>query len=246
MQYLLLMMMILFSTNTFAEWKDPTQGKPFFPWVWENQFKPTIDESIKEEGWMILGGGAIATVAVHQYDHKIYQYNQEHPIVFDEDTAHKFGKVGNGLLGVSIAVTQIVFDQDNGLRHARALILTTLTHVSLAAMVRRDRPENKTDYLPFSSSFPSGHASSAFATAGSLAYAYGPKAGIPAYLVATSIAISRVREDRHWASDVVAGAVIGTFWARASYDVEKKDEREVRYIPAPVFDGLMITAVKKF
>ncbi|MEN0057208.1 MAG: phosphatase PAP2 family protein, partial [Bdellovibrio sp.] len=85
------------------------------------------------------------------------------------------------------------------------------TEWSRALLAQRERPSGR-DHL----SFPSGHGSSAFATATSLAYSYGYKVGIPAYALAGFVAASRVNENIHWLSDVVAGAALGIFWGRAS------------------------------
>jgi membrane-associated phospholipid phosphatase len=106
----------------------------------------------------------------------------------------------------------------------------------LTYMFQKSRPGGRGDYLPFPSSFPSGHAASAFATATSLAYAYGYKAGIPAMLVATSISAARVSENAHWLSDVFAGAALGIFWARASYQA-RNDVSPVSWMPMPFEDG---------
>lgn len=243
--FVTLLFFIVGINSSFA-WEDPTKGKPFFKWAWEDQFKPTLKKSIDDTGLIILGSGAATSVVVHQYDDKIYHYNNDHRVLFDEKSAQQFGKFGNGIVGVGIATTQLILDQDNGLKHFRALILTTTSHMAVAAIVQRDRPNNKTDFLPFPSSYPSGHTASAFATAGALAYSYGWTAGVPAYIVASSISISRIREARHWASDIVAGATLGTFWARASYKADDKKESTVMIIPSPIYDGMMISAIKEF
>lgn len=64
-------------------------------------------------------------------------------------------------------------------------------------------------------SFPSGHATNAFALASAIA---GNSKGwvVPtmAYTVASSIAFARMNDNVHWASDVFAGAVIGTATGR--------------------------------
>jgi membrane-associated phospholipid phosphatase len=65
------------------------------------------------------------------------------------------------------------------------------------------------------SSFPSSHASTSFAAAAAIGSAY-PKARIPAYLIASLIAYSRVYNQRHYPTDVLAGAAIGVLSARAS------------------------------
>ena len=59
-------------------------------------------------------------------------------------------------------------------------------------------------------SFPSGHATQAFTVASVIATEY-PKRWVKAacYLPASLVLFARVRHDAHWASDVVAGALIG-------------------------------------
>jgi len=67
--------------------------------------------------------------------------------------------------------------------------------------IKTDNPHN---------SFPSGHATSAFALATAIAAHYDNWI-VPtlAYTVATSVACSRLNDHVHWPSDVVAGALIG-------------------------------------
>lgn len=61
------------------------------------------------------------------------------------------------------------------------------------------------------SSFPSGHATVAFAVATVFATEYKGKPVVPiiAYSAATLISISRITENKHWITDVVTGAAIG-------------------------------------
>lgn len=61
------------------------------------------------------------------------------------------------------------------------------------------------------SSFPSGHTTVAFAAATVFAQEYKNKIYVPiiAYSAATLIGISRITENKHWATDVLTGAVIG-------------------------------------
>jgi membrane-associated phospholipid phosphatase len=58
-------------------------------------------------------------------------------------------------------------------------------------------------------SFPSAHASISFSSAEFMRKRYGWNYGIPAYIVATFVAYSRVESDQHYTHDVVAGAAIG-------------------------------------
>jgi membrane-associated phospholipid phosphatase len=87
----------------------------------------------------------------------------------------------------------------------------------LKRVVGRSRPyqlEGSTSFHPFNSndtSFPSGHATQAFAVA-SVISAHSDKlwVNISAYTLAGLVAFSRVYHNAHWSSDVTAGALIGT------------------------------------
>ncbi len=247
MKFLFLSFTLLFSFQGLTM-EDPTGGKPFFPWVWNDQLKPTIVKGFDKTGLIITGSTAVAALAVHQYDGKIYDFSEDGGNLWvSEDTAGRLGKLGNGVAGLLIVGTQFYFDQPNGLKTARAVLLTTVAHLALAATIRRNRPGNKQDFLPFPSAFPSGHTSSAFALAGSMAYSYGWAGAIPGYLVASAIGLSRIKENRHWASDVVGGAILGTFWARASFTVDENEDKEAFFVlPIPVDDGGMLSATKTF
>jgi len=59
-------------------------------------------------------------------------------------------------------------------------------------------------------SFPSGHTSTSFAAAATLHNRYGWEAGLPAYLVASFVGLSRVEARKHRVGDVLVGAAIGT------------------------------------
>jgi membrane-associated phospholipid phosphatase len=66
------------------------------------------------------------------------------------------------------------------------------------------------------SSFPSGHTTVAFAAATVFAMEYKNKPLVPiiAYSAATLIGISRITENKHWATDVLTGAALGYLTGR--------------------------------
>jgi hypothetical protein len=69
-------------------------------------------------------------------------------------------------------------------------------------------------------SFPSGHTATAFMGAELVRKEYGddsPWYGIAAYSLATSVGLMRVYNERHWATDVLAGAGVGILSARIGY-----------------------------
>jgi undecaprenyl-diphosphatase len=62
--------------------------------------------------------------------------------------------------------------------------------------------------MPTSTSFPSGHAASAFAFATAVGDVL-PPASVPLHALATGVAYSRVHTGVHYPGDVVAGSLIG-------------------------------------
>lgn len=234
-------LILIFSMKCFAL-DDPTRGKAFFPWLWQEQVKPTVQDSADTTGLVILGSGTAATLLVMPYDRKIRNFQeQDGNLLVGAKEADDISDITHGPLGIGIALTQLLFDQENGLMHSRALLLTSISHLTIATITNRSRPD-KSNRL----SFPSGHTSSAFATAGSLAYAYGLKAGIPAYLGATLIGIVRIKDNKHWGSDVLAGATLGSFWAHASYKHKKAPQTSWLFMPSPIDDGLMLSMTRAF
>jgi membrane-associated phospholipid phosphatase len=87
----------------------------------------------------------------------------------------------------------------------RAHAINGIVTAGLKGAVNRSRPDGS------AYSYPSGHTSSAFTSAGVIYYDLGPKWGIPAFVVASYIGLSRLQENKHYFSDLVAGAVLGTY-----------------------------------
>lgn len=130
--------------------------------------------------------------------------------------------IGAGLLGVGLGAHHPALartGRDALVAMGVAGLLTTAVKIA----VGRARPEANlgTDYFaPFRSpthdnSFPSGHTSQAFSLAAVIAaHTRQPMLRFTVYGAAAVVGIARVAADRHFASDVVGGAILGTLVGR--------------------------------
>lgn len=110
-------------------------------------------------------------------------------------------------------------DDEVAYKAANAVVFSSIITQTIKIIVGRPRPrvENRTAQ-PFGWdddhwSFPSGHAASTFALAGVLAAEY-PKYKLLFYSGAIMVGLSRIYLDKHYLSDVVAGAAIGFYASR--------------------------------
>jgi len=99
--------------------------------------------------------------------------------------------------------------KEHAIRTADSLLTSTIITEALKRVVREKRPGND----DARTSFPSGHATAAFAVATMQAH-YHPKQALLWYGGASLIAYSRVKLNRHFYQDVVAGAAVGYFTSR--------------------------------
>jgi hypothetical protein len=90
-----------------------------------------------------------------------------------------------------------------------ALTATSLTVLALKSTTHRERPDESDD-----NSFPSGHAANTMAVATVLDREYDGIVPWVAYGATAWVMAGRVAGNRHWFSDVMAGAVIGRFFGR--------------------------------
>jgi membrane-associated phospholipid phosphatase len=103
------------------------------------------------------------------------------------------------------------------------------------ARPKRDRGSES--YKPFSfdmsdTAFPSGHATAIFSIASVFADQYeSPWAGVLAYGLACLSGWERISHDKHWASDVFGGAVLGTVVGKSVVYLNKQRDRTVWLVP---------------
>lgn len=144
--------------------------------------------------------------------------------------------------------------KDRTIIMATSYILMSGTVLSLKSISNVERPDGSSF-----NSFPSGHTATAFAGAEFLWQEYKDKSiwyGVAGYAVATGTGLFRVYNNRHWFTDVVAGAGIGILSTKIAYWMHpflkekifrSKDEKTTTAI-APFYNGkqLGVGFVKTF
>ncbi len=122
--------------------------------------------------------------------------------------------------------------QNTGLYLGEAYMLNAALTFSLKSIFGRARPYNNLGNKEFTfwsfedafMSFPSGHSSAAFTTATVLAHRINtPTAYYVSYAAAFMTMMSRIYYDKHWFSDTVFGAFIGTLSGLVILELNKEE-----------------------
>ncbi|HUG20326.1 MAG TPA: phosphatase PAP2 family protein [Planctomycetaceae bacterium] len=111
----------------------------------------------------------------------------------------------------------------------RTYTLTGLSTVTIKVIANTERPS--TQWMNGDFGFPSAHSSTSFAIAATIEEYYGPRAGIPAYLLAGLIGWSRIDEQNHDVSDVVFGAVLGYAIAKSVAGHHLRGDSRIQFFP---------------
>jgi membrane-associated phospholipid phosphatase len=104
---------------------------------------------------------------------------------------------------------------------ASVAVTATVVNLAVKPLSSRRRPDRAAERVPLdrhvkmpvSTSFPSGHSAAAFAFATGVGHVMAP-AAIPLWVLAASVAYSRVHTGVHYPGDVVAGSLMGVTLAQ--------------------------------
>ncbi len=232
---------------------------------------PSLPKLFNRRDLFFWGGTAAAlTVAVFN-DRWLTDEAIEGENHFQKRLAEAAQPLGNTVYVVPVSLATFGFGRViNNPRLARRAARVGLT-VSIATGVAntiklafgRERPwespANSQVFKPFSNhnSFPSGHAATAFAAAVALdRETAGRWVPYVVYPAATAVAWSRVHDNKHWTSDVVAGAAIGGWvsWKTETYlahralgvppQEPKAESKKTSWMLMPRGDGAQLVVVR--
>jgi hypothetical protein len=190
--------------------------------------------------------GAGLTIGVLLLEDSIVDYTQE-DLSNDKPLGSfsKFGDIAGQLVPNALYVLgqSLAGYSDNKLGYSRAMGMFKATAYSsgltniLKYTIREPRPGSS----PARNSFPSGHATSAFAFSGYIYQEHGWKWGIPAMGLATFVGVSRINDNRHYLHDVLAGMTIGMMYGVGISKIDEANrdagKKEVGISIVPLFDS---------
>ncbi|WP_114757265.1 phosphatase PAP2 family protein [Flavobacterium sp. AG291] len=136
--------------------------------------------------------------------------------------------------------------KDRTIVMATSYLIMSGTVLGLKSITKVGRPDGSSN-----NSFPSGHTATAFAGAEFLWQEYKDKSiwyGVAGYAVATGTGLFRIYNNRHWLTDVAAGAGIGILSTKIAYWIQpytsklfmgKDSGKEQKYTTAiaPFYNG---------
>lgn len=166
---------------------------------------------------IIAGVGGAASAAIHPKDEEIASN-----IYQASGSRHDFFRagatIGDGVAQGSFALGTYVVGRlarkpgvsSLGADLIDAQIVNGVITQGIKVSTNRKRPSGGPH------AFPSGHTSATLATAEVIREHYGWKWGAPVYAIGGYVSISRMVDNKHWASDVIFGAAVGIVSARAA------------------------------
>ena len=194
---------------------------------------------------VIVGGLILADQDIDREAQKLRSSTTNHISSWTAPLGEEYGfAISAGLFGIGLA-----FDHENlrdtGREAVEAAFLGfVLNQLVLKRAFGRERIEDsngRTVFVPGSShdSFPSGHTTTAFAIASVIATrSKGWPIPVIAYAAAALVALDRINTRDHFASDVVAGAFLGTTIGR--FLVKRHGDEKAGVLSKAEFDIIPI------
>ncbi|PLX07966.1 MAG: hypothetical protein C0598_12950 [Marinilabiliales bacterium] len=194
--------------------------------------------------WITAGSVVAGGVVLYVFDNEIrdfFQNNQSKSA--DAVSKYFFEPWGNGIYPAALIGSYYIsglFTKNNKSRQialgaTQAFIISRISGEIIKHLTHRHRPyqDNPANPRlwegPFKGfeyrGFPSGHTISVFSLASFFSSVYKEKVwvSIVSYTVASGVALQRLYEDEHWASDVFIGAALGFAIGKSVYYVLSKN-----------------------
>lgn len=186
-------------------------GSAFADLTFVQHAEETATGAFDSTGLWILGGGTLATIIASRFDKEVHDTWKGHQRM-SADVSRYGDFWGTGIPEAILIGGQIYFDKNNGIPALEGFVMGGIVTHTAKYAIGRERPDSNTK-----TAMPSGHTQAAFSIAASTTESYGWKAGLPFWALGVFTGLTRLADNAHWLSDVVAGAAVGTLFGRAGY-----------------------------
>ncbi len=207
-----------------------------------------------------LAYGGITYLVYKNWDDDIKTFTQKNRSSTSNFISRNVGFLGLGrsqaILWAGTTATAFIL-KDNRLKQtvtiwAGSLLLNSVLTDQLKRTFHRHRPSitdfpDQFDWRKGKSSenvsLPSAHTSNIFTTATVFASLYKDKKWVApvAYSIATLVGLSRIHDNAHWTSDVLAGAAIGFLAAKCSIRIYRWTASKLHFLPYFNPDGKAVS-----
>ena len=220
--------LVVFSNVLFAQIDTVRFNKYYFKKYWTDAKAIAVSPAKWDsKDWTKLGVFVVAECGLSFADQPVKDFFQSHKnsseSYVSRNILEHFG-AEHSFIVMSGILTYGMLAKDKKYVSTALLALESFALASLVTripktIVGRERPDNWQGDGPYAikgpfkgNSFPSGHTTASFAVASVIATQFRDSKWIPvtAYTVAGLAGLSRIYDNKHWLTDVVAGATIGT------------------------------------
>ncbi len=229
----------------FLHAEEPDRFSSFSNWMRSTPayFGAGLSNAVNDHtNQFILGSALLGAGIATRFDNRVQTYFQT-----NKPLPKNLSRLGDhyGFLGAPVILASTILGSSLAYKDHRLVVFRKLEFATAAFScntavtyflkytVGRKRPNGENNR-----SFPSGHTSNSFVTAAVAHELFGNTAGTIAYLSAVIVGISRINDNKHYLSDVLVGAGIGTAIGRG-FAAQYKDQ-SVAYTVSLTGDGLRI------
>jgi hypothetical protein len=228
---------------------------------------PVISETLTEGLWADLSSpvttnargpliaGSATTLFLYAFKYEIgdplqRSWTEHKPLGKSSKYGDDAGQmIPNALYALGMAIDGWGFENEKSKARSilmlKASIYSGVVGQALKYSFREPRPSGSRNMA----SFPSGHATSAFAFAAVVGAEHEWYYGLAAYSLATFVAASRINDNQHRLHDVVGGATLGMSYGLGLFYRQHPtlaSKTVFQLLPSDRLDGFLITGLREF
>lgn len=215
--------MILLSLG-YAQTSTAQDANRFVRWSYQdgaaflNEVKPRMPLIAASGVALLVPGPELDPALLGEIQEQDYGAFRDFLRVTNDLGGPKVMPAAAGIFGISLLTDDTKF-QDAAFTSLQSIVYSGLSVYALKYTFGRFRPEEgfgarQFDMFSGNTSFPSGHTATAFALVTPWALYYDTPASYALFALPIGTAVARIAKDRHWPTDVLAGAAIGFLTAK--------------------------------